>query len=52
MFDKFFKNSKYMGIITLITLVLVVALIWDDKKNPRKDFFGLLKSQTPTPVVN
>lgn len=52
MFDKIFKNSKYMGIATVITLVLVVALIWDDKKNPRKDFYGLLKSQTPAPAAN
>ncbi len=49
--DKFFKNPKYMGIISVLTLVLLIALLWDDKKNPDKDFFGLLKSNSATPVA-
>jgi hypothetical protein len=48
MLDKFFKNPKYMGMVAVITLVLVIALIWDSYKNPRKDFFGVLKSSTPS----
>ena len=46
--DKFFKNPKYMGIVAVLTLVLVIALIWDSYKNPQKDFFGVLKSSTPS----
>lgn len=42
--DKIFKNPKYMGMVAVLTLVLVIALIWDSYKNPRKDFFGVLKS--------
>ena len=46
--DKFFKNPKYMGIVSVVTLVLVAALIWDSYKNPKRDFFGVLKTSTPT----
>jgi galactitol-specific phosphotransferase system IIC component len=45
--EKFFKNSLYMGIATVTILVLVVLWIWDEKKNTKKDFYGLLKSSTP-----
>jgi hypothetical protein len=45
--DKIFKNPKVMGWISIVTLVLIVALIWDSYKNPSKDFFGVLKSSTP-----
>lgn len=45
--DKILKNPKIMGWVAIATLVLVVALIWDSYKNPRKDFFGVLKSTTP-----
>jgi hypothetical protein len=48
MIDKFLKSPKNMGIIAILTLVLVVALIWDSYKNPKKDFFGVLKSSTPS----
>lgn len=48
--DKFLKNPKIMGWVAIVTLVLVVALIWDSYKNPRKDFFGVLKSSTPAAV--
>lgn len=47
MIDKFFKNPKYMGMVTVAILILVVALIWDSYKNPSKDFYGLLTSNTP-----
>lgn len=39
-----------MGIIAIVTLVIVVAFVWDQSKNPRKDFFGVLKQPT-TPTV-
>ena len=47
MIEKFFKNQRNTGIMVAVVLVLVIAVLWDDKKNPRKDFYGLLKSQTP-----
>lgn len=45
--DKFFKNPKYMGIIAVVTLVVILLFVWDTYKNPRRDFYGLLKSSTP-----
>lgn len=50
MLDKFFKNPKYMGMVTVAILVLVLALIWDSYKNPSKDFYGLLKTSSPAPA--
>jgi hypothetical protein len=46
--EKFFKNPLYTGIATMVILVLVVAWIWDDKKNSKKDFYGLLPTSAPT----
>jgi hypothetical protein len=37
-----------MGIVSILTLVIIVAFVWDNAKNPKKDFYGLLKSSTPT----
>lgn len=48
MFDKILKNPKVMGWVAIFTLILLVAYIWDDKKNPDKDFYGLLKSTSTT----
>ena len=45
--DKIFKNPKYMGMVAVLTLVIVIAFVWDQSKNPKKDFFGVLKSSTP-----
>nr|WP_319570244.1 hypothetical protein [uncultured Draconibacterium sp.] len=47
MFEKFFKNSMYQGIMIALILVVLVAFVYDDKKNAKRDFFGLLKSSTP-----
>lgn len=43
MIEKFFKNPLYMGIATILTLALVAAWIYDEKTNPAKNFYGLLK---------
>jgi len=48
--EKFFKNPLYMGLIAAATLLIVVAFVWDQSKNPKKDFFGVLSTST-TPVV-
>ena len=50
MIEKFFKNPKMMSWVAVLTLVLIVALIWDSYKNPRKDFYGLLKSDRKSVV--
>lgn len=50
--DKFFKNPKAMGIVALLTLVIIAAYVYDEKKNPKKDFYGLLKSKTPVAPAN
>ena len=47
MIDKFIKNPRAMGWVAVVTMILIVALIWDSYKNPAKDFYGLLKN-TPT----
>ena len=44
--EKFFKNPVYMGMIAAFTLLVLVLWVWDEKKNPQKDFYGLLKSPT------
>lgn len=36
----------YQGAMILGVLVLFVAVMWDMYKNPKRDFFGLLKSKT------
>ena len=46
--EKFFKNQLYIGIAVFAILAVLVLWVWDDKKNPQKDFYGLLKSTTPT----
>lgn len=46
--EKFLKNPVYTGAAIFLILVVVVAFVWDQSKNPKKDMFGLLKS---TPVV-
>lgn len=43
--EKFFKNPLYMGIATVAILALLVLWVWDEKKNPNKDFYGLLKAK-------
>lgn len=48
MLDKVIKNPRIMGIVALLTFVVIIALVWDSYKNPKKDFYGLLK---PTPVA-
>lgn len=47
MFDKLIKNPRVMGAIAILTFVVIVALVWDSYKNPKKDFYGLLKTSTP-----
>jgi hypothetical protein len=44
--EKFFKNPVYMGVVAVVTLAIVLLWVWDDKKNPNQDFFGLLKKPT------
>lgn len=44
MFEKFFKNPVAMGWVAVITLAIVLLWVWDEKKNPNKDFYGLLKA--------
>lgn len=51
MIEKFFKNPLYMGIATVLTLVVVLLWVYDDKKNPNKDFFGLLKQKSTAPAA-
>jgi len=41
--DKLFKNPLYTGIATFVTLVIILAWVYDEKTNPKKDFYGLLK---------
>jgi len=48
--EKFIKNPLYQGIAIMLTAVIIIALVWDNHKNPKKDFFGLLPTST-TPVV-
>lgn len=43
MLSKIFKNPVYMGWIALATLLIIALYVVDDRKNPKKDFFGLLK---------
>ncbi len=40
--EKFLKNPVYMGIITLLILVVVVSLVWDKYQNNNKVLFGVL----------
>lgn len=47
MIEKFFKNPLTLGVATVLTLVIVVAYIYDEKTNPAKNFYGLLKVKTP-----
>lgn len=46
--EKIFKNPLYTGIATFITLVIVLAWIYDEKTNPAKNFYGLLTVKTKT----
>jgi hypothetical protein len=46
--EKFLKNPLYTGIAIFGILLILVLWVWDEKKNPQKDFFGLLKTNTPT----
>lgn len=48
MIEKFFKNPLTLGVCAVLTLVIVVAYIYDEKTNPAKNFYGLLKVKTPT----
>lgn len=48
--EKFLKNPLYTGAAIFTILVVVVAFVWDQSKNPKKDFFGVLKPET-TPAV-
>lgn len=47
MVDKLAKNPKVMFWLVAGLVILMVAYIWDEKKNPDKDFYGILKSSTP-----
>lgn len=47
MIEKFLKNPVYTGAATMLILVVVLAWVYDEKTNPRKDFYGLLKVKTP-----
>lgn len=46
--DKYFKNPKIMGWIALITLVVLIAFVYDSYKS--KNFYGLLGASTPAAV--
>jgi putative effector of murein hydrolase len=48
MMEKFFKNPLYTGIATMLILVVVVAFVYDNYKNTKKDFYGML---SPTAVA-
>ena len=46
--EKFFTKPLYTGIATMLLLVLVVAFIYDEKTNVKKDIYGLLKAKNRT----
>lgn len=50
MISKILKNPVYMGWIAIATLAILALYIVDDRKNPKKDFYGLLKPKA-TPAV-
>lgn len=43
--EKFLKNPVYMGIVTLLILVIVASLVWDKYQNNGKVLFGVLTSK-------
>lgn len=45
--EKIIKNPLYTGVAIFVILVIVVAWMWDSYKNPSKDFYGMLKPNTP-----
>ena len=48
MIEKFFKNPTVLGASAVLTVVILIAYIYDEKTNTKKDFFGLLKYKTPS----
>jgi len=49
--EKFIKNPLYQGIAIMLTLVIIAAVVWDDHKNSKKDFYGLLSKPAVTPAT-
>lgn len=47
--DKFLKNPLYQGVMIFATLVLVVAVMYDQYKG-KKTFFGLLTPEATKTV--
>lgn len=43
--EKFLKNPLYQGAMIAVVLLLFVGVMWDMYKNPKRDFFGLLKTK-------
>ena len=50
MIEKFFKNPLYTGIATVLTLLVIILWVYDEKTNPKKDFYGLLKPKATATV--
>jgi hypothetical protein len=51
MISKILKNPVYTGGAAILALIILVLYVIDDRKNPKKDFYGLLKPKT-TPAVS
>jgi len=43
MIENFFKNPLNRGIMIALVLVIFIAWLYDEKTNPSKNFYGLLK---------
>lgn len=47
----FIKNPFHQGIAIVAIVVILILWVWDEKKNPDKDFFGLLKPKSAAPAA-
>ncbi len=47
MIEKFFKNPLVPAVASVLTLVVLLLWVYDEKTNPNKNFYGLLKPKAP-----
>lgn len=43
MIEKFLKDPRTVAVAAIIAVVLLAAYIYDEKTNPARNFYGLLK---------
>jgi hypothetical protein len=48
MIEKFLKDPRTVAVTAILVLVILAAWIYDEKTNPAKNFYGLLKVKTAT----